>query len=234
MAELGTLIADAKTSYAILAGLSLVAILLTVIADRASFRRFLGRLNPLLVILVTVALAFILLTLFLMRGWFVIYRADNLNGLLLAIGLAAVIVLPIIQVDRTVKFPQTLNIPFPQSMLFYPAIAYLVEVVFHLLPLALLTFGLTALLPAASPQTIIIACIIVVAAIEPVYQTVGFAGRYPAWSVAYTALHVFVINLAQLCLFRQYDFVTMLAFRLAYYLAWHILWGHLRLKWLYA
>lgn len=234
MNELRLPIADAGTQYAILAGLSLAAILLTALADQAAFRRFLGRLNPLLVILLTVALAFILLTLFLMRGWFVISSAENLNGLLLAVGLAAVIVFPIIQVDRTVKFPQNLNIPFPQSLLFYPAIAYLVEVVFHLLPLALLTFGLTALLPNADPQTIIIVCIVVVAVIEPVYQTIGFAGRYPAWAVAYTALHVFLINLAQLCLFRQYDFVTMLTFRLAYYLAWHILWGHIRLKWLYA
>jgi hypothetical protein len=39
-----------------------------------------------------------------------------------------------------------------------------------------------------------------------------------------------VINLVQLTLFRRYDFLTMYAFRLVYYLVWHVAWGHLRLQ----
>jgi hypothetical protein len=36
------------------------------------------------------------------------------------------------------RFPKDINVPSPQSWLFYPAIGYVVEVFFHALPLALL------------------------------------------------------------------------------------------------
>jgi hypothetical protein len=42
-------------------------------------------------------------------------------------------------------------------------------------------------------------------------------------------LQIYVINLQQLRIFRRFDFTSMYAFRLLYYLFWHILWGNLRL-----
>jgi len=48
--------------------------------------------------------------------------------------------------------------------------------------------------------------------------------------LAYVGLHVFLINLLQLWLFKRYDLISMYSFRLAYYLLWHIGWGHVRLK----
>ena len=49
--------------------------------------------------------------------------------------------------------------------------------------------------------------------------------RYPVCAVAYVGLHVFLINLIQLLIFKRYDFVTMYSFRLVYYLFWHMRWG---------
>ncbi|MCB9291467.1 MAG: hypothetical protein H6560_29470 [Lewinellaceae bacterium] len=43
------------------------------------------------------------------------------------------------------------------------------------------------------------------------------------------SLHIFLINLIQLWLFKRYDFVSMYTFRLVYYLIWHIGWGWVRL-----
>jgi len=43
-------------------------------------------------------------------------------------------------------------------------------------------------------------------------------------------VHVFVINIIGLLLFRRHGFIMMYLFRLMYYFLWHILWGHLRLS----
>lgn len=43
-------------------------------------------------------------------------------------------------------------------------------------------------------------------------------------------LHVFLINLSQLMIFKRYD---LYSFRLVYYIFWHIVWGYMRLKLLF-
>jgi hypothetical protein len=57
---------------------------------------------------------------------------------------------------------------------------------------------------------------------------------YTTWAAAYVFLNVWVINMVQLALFKRYDFVSMYAFRLMYYLLWHIAWGHARLGLLFS
>jgi hypothetical protein len=49
----------------------------------------------------------------------------------------------------------------------------------------------------------------------------------------YVGVFVFVFTLVELDIFRRYDFVAMYVFRLTYYLWWHIIWGTLRLQWLF-
>ena len=34
----------------------------------------------------------------------------------------------------------------------------------------------------------------------------------------------------ELLIFKRYDFIAMYAFRLVYYLIWHIVWGYARLR----
>jgi hypothetical protein len=70
--------------------------------------------------------------------------------------------------------------------------------------------------------------------LEPVFQTtLGFSRAYPSWVTGFVALHIFLLNLCQLAIFKRYDFVSMYSFRLMYYLLWHIVWGVIRLKLLF-
>ena len=125
------------------------------------------------------------------------------------------------------RFPKDINVPPPQSLLFYPAMAYVVEVVFHALPLALLL----ALLRRSTKKsnTIIVTwlCIVFVSSLEPVLVHTRMG------SPAYVGVFVFVFTLVELCVFWRYDFISMYAFRLVFYVWWHITWGYLRLRWLF-
>jgi len=80
---------------------------------------------------------------FLSREWFVVYKVGEYKGFLIATGLAALLGLGIIIVDLITIFPADTNRPFPDSLFFYPIFGFVVEVIFHLLPLALLLLGLS-------------------------------------------------------------------------------------------
>ena len=196
-----------------------------------AFQPFFGDLNPLITVFLIILLGSFLLSFLLSRGWFAIYKKEMRNGLFLSFGLGTLFALIIILVDLKVVFPENLNVSFPQSLLFYPAIGYVVEILFHLLPLAFLLF-LTSRFKNIDHK-IIWVCILTVSLLEPVFQTIGFVGLYPWWTVIYVGLHVFLFNVVQLSIFRRYDFISMYAFRLAYYIFWHIVWGYVRLKLLF-
>ena len=104
-----------------------------------------------------------------------------------------------------------LNVPPPQALLFYPAMAFIVEVFFHLAPLALLSLMRLRLGRCPGHRGATLPWLLLVALIEPTVQS--FLEVQPH---AFTCLHVFAFNLAQLCLFARYDFASMLAMRLTY------------------
>lgn len=144
--------------------------------------------------------------------------------------LATLFAVVIVIVDVGIGFPRSLNVPFPQSLLFYPTMAYMVEVVFHASLVALLLFTLGKLFARLSRDRLVWLCILIAAIPEPAIQMVLTIPDQPfSWLDALVGLHVFVFNLVEMYLFRRYDFVSMLSFRLAYYLYWHILWGYIRL-----
>jgi hypothetical protein len=140
-----------------------------------------------------------------------------------------------ILVDLKVVFPPDINVLFPESVLFYPAMGFFAEILFHVLPLSVLLFSLTSIFRNLSYENIVWICILIVALLEPIYHTIpmGSSNRYPLWAIVYVGLHVFLINLTQLLIFRRYDFISMYSFRLVYYLFWHIGWGYLRLRLLF-
>jgi len=73
--------------------------------------------------------------------------------------------------------------------------------------------------------------ILLVAAVEPTFHVLN--GHVLTWAATYTWLHVFTIAALQLYVFRRFDFAAMYSFRLIYYAYWHILWGVIRLKFLF-
>jgi hypothetical protein len=231
-------IASHRSQYLVFAGLSLGALGFATIlyySNRLLFQRFLGRTNPLIPFLCAIALGFISLSWLLSQRWFVIYAKGNLSGRLGASGLAALLGIIMILVDTRIVFPAGTNVPFPASLLFYPAIGFLAEILFHMLPLTVLLAILNLILKNANPETMIWISILIASLLEPVYQTMNMAssGQFPLWAVIYVGFHVFTINLFQLLAFKRYDFISMYSFRLVYYMFWHIGWGYVRLRLLF-
>lgn len=242
-----------RQPYAVFAVLSLAMLALTAIpslvpgeitepyaghvpdAPIGYFAPYFGGIPPLLAVGLVAMLGGVCLGSLQSRGWFVIFApAGNLRGLAVAAIAAALFggVMVLVEVAGVYRGPADLNVPPPYSMLFYPVIGYVVEIVFKAIPLALL-MGIIVLTvgrrmpPGRAPISMGWAPLIVVATIEPGYQLSRTESI--SWSEAYLGVHVFAINLVQLYLFRRYDFVTMYWFRLAYYGIWHIGWGYLRL-----
>jgi hypothetical protein len=138
----------------------------------------------------------------------------------------------ILLVDRIVVFPADINAPFPTSLSFYPSIGWLAEIVFHVVPFAILLGALVPRVRADRRRRLIALVIVAVAAIEPAFQLAfsSEAEHFPRAAAAYVAAHVFALNLVQFELFRRYGFLSMYALRLGYYCVWHIGWGHARLQ----
>ena len=238
MMKIPELITAEKRQYRVYLVLSLVVLGFVGILygfDRFQFQRFLGAFNPLLAFLAAGILGFFILSYFLSKKWFAVCEKGNRRGLVYAACIAAMLGIIMIFVDTKIVFPPYINILFPASLLFYPAMGFFVEVVFHLLPLAVLLYILSTVFRNAESVRLIWLSIGIVAFLEPVYQAVNMAssGRFPLWAVLYVGFHIFIINFCQLALFRRYDFVTMYTFRLVYYLIWHIIWGYARLELLF-
>lgn len=224
-----------STAMRIFVALSVGAVAFIAILNMISreiFQRFLGDLNPLVVASVVAGLGFLVILFVISKGWFAVYQR-NLQGLLIALGLGTLLAIVMSVFDGFVVMPEDMNVALPHSLLFYPAIAYFVEVLFHLLPLAILLTGLTVFFPQVDPNKLIWISILMVALLEPVYQVTSFDQQIPLWATLYVGFHLFVFNMIQLSIFKQYGFVSMLTCRLAYYMVWHIIWGYLRLQLLF-
>jgi len=229
------LIASNRMQYLVLAGLSIGVIGLAGIlyfSDNLLFRRIICIVNPLIAFSTMMFLGVILFSFLLYQGWFSIIKRENLAGLFRYSGFAALFVIVSILVDLKVGFPADMNIPFPKSLLFYPAIGFLVEIVFHVLPLTVLLISLTTIFKDISYTSILWICIMIVALLEPVFQVslMITSSHFPLWALCLVWLNIFMFNLSQLLIFNRYDFISMYSFRLVYYLFWHIGWGYLRLK----
>jgi hypothetical protein len=188
------------------------------------------------------ALGAILLSVLIVRDGFSIAGSDTGRGVARSAALAALFGIVVILVDLAIVHPADMNVPFPQSLLFYPVIGFMVEILFHLLPLCLLLTVIPALVGHGRSEAAVWVSLILVALLEPAFQTwtaasgapvVGGPYTYAAWAVVSDGLQVFAINLCQLFIFKRYDFVSMYALRLAYYGIWHIAWGHVRLELLF-
>ncbi len=194
------------------------------------FAPYYGTIPPLLAIVIGTALGLASMGFLLSRGWFQIRGAMTLRGVGFAAAVATIFGIWQVCADLFLtRFPKDINVPAPQSLLFYPSIAYVVEVLFHALPLAVLLF-LAGLLPErrrSNPVALIWLCIVLVAALEPVLVHMRMGAS------AYVGGFVFVFTLVELDIFRRYDFVSMYAFRLVFYLWWHVIWGYGRLRWLF-
>lgn len=198
--------------------------------DPASFRPFFGDVDPLLAVTLASIPGVGSLAWLQVRGWFDVHRAGAGWRAFTAPAVAATLLAALmILFDWRMVFPQNINVPPPQSLLFYPVMGWVVESLFHAAPLAILLLAAGPLVRRR--PSILWVMIAFVAAIEPVFQTFATpATGFPPWARAYVAAHIFAIDLLQLIAFRRYGFLSMYGFRLIYYMYWHIGWGFLRLR----
>jgi len=232
ISKLSRLLTEHTTQLIVFISLTVIVFILTGVAqslDGTAFQKYFGRLQPLLAVAIVFVIGLLLFAFLLDDGQFAIYKSGNTRGILLAIALALPFGAVVILVDRLAPFPADINVPFPASAFFYPAIAYVVEIIFHILPFTLLYFALGFFLRGSSSERIIWFSILLVALLEPVFQVVFTSGQQSYWVSIYLVVNLFLFNLVQLLLFVRYDFVSMYAFRISYYIIWHIIWGHLRL-----
>jgi hypothetical protein len=191
-----------------------------------TYRFVFGPANPVATTL-TISLLGVLALLLLKRySWFS-PGGGGRRGLRTAILLGAGLTVPVLIVDWLGGFPADINVPVPQSLLFYPSIAVVAELTFHALPLALV--ALLSTLAPFQPYRMRLIGMLTASTIEPVFQVAWGSAHSPVWANAYVGVHVYAFNLVGLYIFRRYGFLTMYVFRLAYYLVWHVTWGHIRL-----
>lgn len=226
--------AQAETSDYTSVGAATAAVLLFAVASSAAltwsngnvYRFLFGGLNPLLVTAVAAFFGAGALQRLALLGWFQAGGASR-GTVVLAFLLGAVLTVPVIVVDVLGGFPEELNVRFPESSLFYPSIAVVAETAFHLVPLALMaTAWRWTSLELSHARLLAIG---ISALIEPVLQVAWGSEMSPTWANAYVGFHLLVFNVVALEIFRRSGFVALYAFRVGYYLVWHITWGYFRL-----
>jgi len=124
---------------------------------------------------------------------------------------------------RILIFSDSINILFPYSIIFYPFIAIIAEIFFHMIPLYLF-------LKIGKGTKITYPIIVIVSLIEPLFQIIFFSGNNSLLKIMYLSLHIFIFNVVQLIIYKRNGFWSMYALRIIYYLSWHIIWGYLRLQ----
>jgi len=198
---------------------------LLTVASPESRHPVLGGLTLLPVTMVCAVLGWFLLRPIYWRGLGLI-RVEGVGmrhfaGLLM---LGAVLAVPAIAIDLVWRFPQDMNLAMPEALAFYPAIALVAEVLFHLFPLSL--FCLLA--PKATPVWLLLMPVVFV---EPVFQMLVNTGpRLQSWLVFAS---VSLVSASQLWVFWRFGFVAMMGLRISFYLFWHVLWGAMRLSLLF-
>ncbi|MFW9993951.1 MAG: hypothetical protein ACFFD4_18045 [Candidatus Odinarchaeota archaeon] len=195
------------------------------------FQAYFGTANPLLMVVILALLGTALSVYFLSSGRFELFNGEkhNLRGLVPYFGLAVLLAVLMITVDSIFMFPESISVLFPQSVLFYPVMGFVAEIVFHLIPLSLVLIISTLFSGKVDFSKIFWPSILIISALEPIFQIWDLFGYFPPWAAAYVGIHIYVINIIGLSLFKRRDFLSMYSFRLVYYLFWHIAWGYLRL-----
>lgn len=198
--------------------------------DDAGFERFIGGVSPVLAVAVAGAAGIGALTTLDSAGWVGTdpSRKGFARSSLLAIGLGAAIILA----DSALGFGEGINVTWPASLLFYPVMAFIAEVAFHLVPLALIVVVSSRWSLRGAAATV--GPIAAVALIEAVYQVLGSAtAGVSRWLLAYLLVHMVAFAIAGLTALRGYGFGAMMWLRLVYYAIWHVAWGVLRLELLF-
>ena len=202
--------------------------ILTVI-DPNSFKRFIGTINPIILISLLIIGGFVFLKFFLSRNWFEIYDIKEIKKQKFVYYLPILLAFIPILIDLTFRYPEATNVYFPQSLLFYPIIGFVAEMMFHLIPIFLLLLILSSMFKNLNIKRINWIIILTISFIEPLYQTIWSPSYFPLGITIYMVFHLYLFNAIELYAFKRHGFLAMYSVRLIYYLTWHIVWGYFRI-----
>jgi hypothetical protein len=137
----------------------------------------------------------------------------------------------VIAIDLWLRLPEDLNIRFPVSVAFYPAIGFLAEVIFHVMPVSVAALFIARMRIFDQREKVLGTSMFAFSFFEPLYQVSAMhhTGLYEALTLVIIGIHIWLINLFQLFIFKKSGFYHMYLFRLGYYLIWHVAWGYFRL-----
>jgi len=205
------------------------------LTDKEPYHRFIGNLNPIVVFILLILAGFLALSYLISQQWFSIYKQTVKKAFKTILPIAGFIGIIVIILDLMIRFPADTNILFPNSLLFYPSIAFLVEIIFHIFPLIILLGILKPLIKPGNRNRIIWISLMLIAFVESGYHLVYMLGSdfFTDGIATIIFSHILIINIVQLAIFKKYDFISMYSFRLVYYAIWHIGWGYLRLSTLF-
>ena len=149
-------------------------------------------------------------------------------GLPIVIGIilgAVILVLQITTHFNDVSLHETgvksVDIPLPTALYVYPAAAVLVEILYRLLPVPLLVWGIGNVILRGRFHTAVFWVVAaLVATLEPLSQSVVFL-HHPEILIPLSAF-IYGVNLVGMWLFWRYGFVAALLLRIGFYLVWHL------------
>ena len=184
-----------RSDQVVIGSLSVMAVGTTALMswnDGQCFTPYFGSIPPTLAILSLSIAGAIGLQFLQQYGRFrVCDRSSLLHGLTLSSVLAVLFAAIVLAVDLTVGFPEDINVPWPWSALFYPVMAYAAEMVFHVIPLALIQVLSATGHSNRQPRCMIEACIPAVALLEPAFQWyTGYSGKPFSGMGVYVVSHV--------------------------------------------
>jgi hypothetical protein len=119
---------------------------------------------------------------------------------------------------------RSINAPFPESILFYSGGAIVVEALFRLILITLpLWLIANVILRKRGHAVVFWAIALPLALLEPAGQVSLVAGHLDV--MLFIGGQVYAMNVFEAYLFWRRGFLAPLAFRLVYYLVWHVVVG---------
>jgi len=151
-----------------------------------------------------------------------------------AAALAVPFMIAITAIDVLLRFPRDINVPLPIALAFYPVMGFVAQMALHVVPFALLMVCSRQMFPAWTPARQFWMAALLAALPEALFQ-IAFSARdgEPGILAALVAAHLYLFGLAELYLYRRFDYASMFVFRMVYYGYWHVAWGTLRMSWLF-
>lgn len=208
-------------------------LILTIIMffiDRSIFRALIV-FNPILFVSIISIFSIISIGFLIYKDQFFIYKAVKISERLKPITMSICLAFIMIFIDILSPFSKEINILFPNSLLYYLIIAFVIDILFHTIFFGILYKLFKKLHKRMPKMNSFKISSLFISIIEPIIQIFLLSSsKQPFFIGLYIVIHIFTINYIQMKLFYNTDFVTMNLFRLTYYTIWHIIWGMIRLS----